>query len=70
MRFLFGPKNLERSITICLPERLLMLRQFNQLHHYDIAKALGLERSSYSYYETGKSESGLSSMENRFSFWA
>lgn len=59
MRFLFDPKNLVKPITICLPERLLMLRESNELYQFHIAGVLGLDRSSYTYYETGKSEPGL-----------
>ena len=48
--------------SLPLGERLKYLRETLELKQSDIAQILHVDRSTYSYYETGKTEPSLASM--------
>ncbi len=48
---------------MCFHKKLRMLREKQELTQGQVAKALGLERSTYTYYETGKTQPNLSSLK-------
>ncbi len=52
----------EKIDSELLHERLRILREFNGFKQYQIAAALELERSTYSYYETGRSAPNLKTL--------
>jgi len=49
--------------------RLIMLRTSKGLPQSEIAKRLGITRSAYTYYETGRSEPSISSLIILASFY-
>ncbi len=59
MRYHFEPRNLEREITLALPEQLRFLRGYNSIKQKEVADALHIHRSSYAYYETGATQPSL-----------
>lgn len=60
MLYQFDPRNLEREITLALPEQLRFLRGYNAVKQKEVAAALCIERSTYAYYETGATQPSLS----------
>ena len=58
----FDPRNLERLTPLKIAENLRMLRTYNYICQREIAELLNLERSTYTYYETGKIHPSLSSL--------
>lgn len=59
MRYHFEPRNLEREVTLALPEQLRFLRGYNAVKQKEVADALHIHRSSYAYYETGATQPSL-----------
>ncbi len=55
-------KPLEKSPAAELPERLKKFRAANRLTQGQVAAALEVERSTYTYYETGRSQPSLDSL--------
>lgn len=50
-------------VEMCFHEKLRMLREKQGLKQWQVAKALGLERSAYTYYEIGKTQPNLVSIK-------
>lgn len=59
MRYHFEPRNLEREVTLALPEQLRFLGGYNAVKQKEVADALHIHRSSYTYYETGATQPSL-----------
>lgn len=51
----FNPNALKRMPKIHLSENLLLLRQHNGITQSRLAGSLHIDRSTYAYYETGRS---------------
>lgn len=58
----FEPRNIERVTPLKIAENLRMLRTYHLLCQREIAELLHLERSTYTYYETGKAHPSLPSL--------
>lgn len=56
------PSQYEDMITIRLPERMRKLRRWNGYTQAEIAAALSIHRSTYTYYETGKTRPTLETL--------
>lgn len=57
MHYLFSEENLKRYDPLHplpLNKRLRLLRSYNGLKQAEVAKCLGVDRSTYAYYELGK----------------
>ena len=54
MRFVFCKENRRDIQPIALHKRLRLLRAYNGLRQHEVAEALGIDRSTYTYYELGK----------------
>lgn len=54
MQFVFSEKNIKDIKPITLGLQLQRLRRFNRLRQHEVSEALGVERSTYAYYEIGK----------------
>ena len=59
MLFQFNPMNLEQEIVLTLSEQLRFLRGYNAVKQQEIADALCINRSTYAYYELGRTEPSL-----------
>ena len=53
------PKGAEQPLRLALGERLRSLRIGKGLTQKQVAEALGIERSTYTYYEVGRTLPGL-----------
>ena len=51
--------NLEQEIVLTLSEQLRFLRGYNAVKQQEIADALCINRSTYAYYELGRTEPSL-----------
>ena len=51
---------IEKEAPLCLPERLRSLRSYHSLTQEEVAAALFINRSTYSYYEAGSTQPSLS----------
>lgn len=54
MRFVFSKYNRRNTEAVALDKRLRLLRAYNGLKQYEVAEALGIDRSTYAYYELGR----------------
>lgn len=54
MEFVFSEANIREIQPINLGATLRQLRRMNGLTQNTVAKALGIDRSTYAYYELGK----------------
>ena len=54
MEFVFSESSIRDIKPINLGATLRQLREFNGLKQGVVAKALGIDRSTYAYYELGK----------------
>lgn len=52
----FSPENLQNVPELNLPFHLMTWRLYRNLRQWQIAEHLGIDRSTYAYYESGKSE--------------
>ena len=59
MLYQFDPMNLEQEIVLTLSEQLRFLRGYNAVKQQEIADALCIDRSTYAYYELGRTEPSL-----------
>ena len=62
VRYIFRLNALDEPIEIQLPEMLRSLRVYNGLKQHEVAKELRISRSSYAYYEIGKTRPSLESL--------
>lgn len=53
MLYQFNPENLKQQFELTLPNQLRYLREKNGLTQQELADALCIERSTYTYYEKG-----------------
>lgn len=54
----------EKPVKVLLNERLRAMRQACRLTQQQVADALGLDRSTYTYYECGRSQPNLDILSN------
>ncbi len=54
MLYTFSPERLVLPVQILLPTVLRHLRRVNYMSQKDLAQALQIDRSTYAYYELGK----------------
>ena len=54
MLYQFDPMNLEQETVILLTKQLRHLRGYNAVTQREIADALCIDRSTYAYYEMGR----------------
>ena len=59
MLYQFDPMNLEQETVILLTKQLRYLRGYNAVTQREIADALCIDRSTYAYYELGRTEPSL-----------
>ena len=59
MLYQFDPMNLEQEIVLTLSEQLHFLRGYNAVKQKEIAAALHINRSTYAYYEMGRTQPPL-----------
>ncbi len=59
MLYRFTPENLEMDCAITLSKQLRFLRRYNAVTQQEIADALCVDRSTYAYYEMGKTQPPL-----------
>ena len=59
MEFVFSESSIRDIKPINLGATLRQLREFNGLKQGVVAKALGIDRSTYAYYELGKTRPSL-----------
>ena len=59
MLYEFDPRNLENESTLRLTKQLRYLRGYNAVKQQEIADALCIDRSTYAYYELGRTEPSL-----------
>lgn len=59
MLYQFDPMNLEQETVILLTTQLRHLRGYNAVTQQEIADALCINRSTYAYYELGRTEPSL-----------
>ena len=59
MLYQFNPRNLEDESTIRLTTQLRYLRGYNAVKQQEIADTLCIDRSTYAYYELGRTEPSL-----------
>ncbi len=55
----FDSRRVGKEITVCLAEQLKHLRDYNAVTQREIADALCIDRSTYAYYEKGKTQPPL-----------
>lgn len=51
MQYIFSKDNMRDIEPITLGKQLRLLRQYNRLRQHEVAEALGVDRSTYAYYE-------------------
>ena len=54
MQYIFSKENMRDIEPITLGKQLRLLRQYNRLRQHEVAEALKVARSTYAYYELGK----------------
>lgn len=54
MQYIFSKENMRDIEPIILGKQLRLLRQYNHLRQHEVAEALKVDRSTYAYYELGK----------------
>ncbi len=59
MRCYINPKVLQKGPDIKLAENLRLLRERSELTQKRVARYLSIDRSTYSYYECGKTQPSL-----------
>ena len=59
MLYQFDPMNLEQETVILLTTQLRHLRGYNAVTQREIADALCIDRSTYTYYELGETQPSL-----------
>lgn len=62
MRYQPETKNIEQDLPLKLAERLRRMRGYHLMHQSEVAALLHMDRSTYSYYETGVSQPSLSTL--------
>lgn len=59
MQWIFEPKNIEQVPPLKIAENLHTLRTYHLKCQREIAELLHMERSTYAYYEIGRSHPSL-----------
>ena len=54
MQYIFSKENMRDIEPITLEKQLRLLRQYNRLRQHEVAEAFKVDRSTYAYYELGK----------------
>lgn len=62
MRGIFSPENLNEPVEFQIARQLRLLRESNHVNQQQVAQALHISRSSYAYYETGKTRPELENL--------
>ena len=62
MLYTFYSERLALPVQILLPKVLRYLRRVNYMSQKDLAQALQIDRSTYSYYELGKTHPDLETL--------
>ena len=63
MQYRFEPRNLEQETPIHLTKRLRYLREYNAVTQREIADALCIDRSTYAYYELGRTRPKIATLQ-------
>ena len=59
MLYQFEPENLEAVVAVTITEQLRFLRGYNAVTQVEVYDALNIDRSTYAYYEKGKTQPSL-----------
>ena len=63
MLYQFDPMNLEQETVILLTKQLRHLRGYNAVTQREIADALCIDRSTYAYYELGRTRPKIATLQ-------